>query len=317
MTEAKKSRFPLPPGLVEPPDPGNGLVIDDQPMADYLSWHAGSNSRIVQLDESSPAHCYQSILEPRGDTKALRLGRSTHTIVLEPQLAEQFHLVAGPCQAELKSGKRKGEPCGATSQHVVDGRMLCGKHADESDASLGDRVIVPAPDHEAGQGMLAALKAHPDAAPLLFGRGRSEVTVLWTDQKTGVPFRARIDRWAEDLHVWVHLKTTRDASPSFFEREIRNRRYHHTLAYYAEASSSVGLPVAAHAIVAVESAPPHGVVVYDLDSITLDVALDDVRVMMDRYAECHRSGVWPSYPTGVHTVSLVSPFEAERRLEAA
>ena len=45
----------------------------------------------------------------------------------------------------------------------------------------------------------------------------------------------------------------------------------------------------------------------------LDAARRENRRLMDTYAECKRTGVWPGYPAGINLINL--PAWAQRQLE--
>jgi hypothetical protein len=55
---------------------------------------------------------------------------------------------------------------------------------------------------------------------------------------------------------------------------------------------------------AVESDWPHVAAPYMLDDDVLEAARRENRRLLNRYAECKRTGIWPGYPAGIQQISL-------------
>src|SRR5690606_10080876 len=113
-------------------------------------------------------------------------------------------------------------------------------------------------------GIIRSVYSH-DSASAFLQSGIAEGCVFWTDEKTGVKCRARLDYYRQDEATLSDVKSTNDASFRAFQRDVANYGYYRQLAFYARGLQANGFPVDRHIIVAVEKADPYGVMVYELD----------------------------------------------------
>ena len=103
----------------------------------------------------------------------------------------------------------------------------------------------------------------------------------------------------------VDLKTTADADPRRFGAIAARYGYHEQMAWYRWGiEQTTGLADWPVHIVAVESSPPHDVVVYALDLVTLEAGLESARGLLRQVAECRASGKWPGRYGGETTLNL-------------
>jgi hypothetical protein len=160
------------------------------------------------------------------------------------------------------------------------------------------RTVLTSAERARVQARAAALLAHPVAGPLLrHADARPEVTVVWTDEVTGLPCKARIDLWvdAEAGVIIADLKTWGSTDPLSVSREIAKQLVHLQLAHYAEAVKALtGVYPTEAAVIVVEDKAPHDVGVFQL---TMGGGLDIGRALWRRtratWAEATRSGVYP------------------------
>jgi hypothetical protein len=102
-------------------------------------------------------------------------------------------------------------------------------------ASLGGRVEVSEKDDDKVRRMCAALQSHDEARSLLWGEsGEPEVTLLWDDDATGLPCKARIDRLLRHKGWPVELKSTCDVRPEALQRKAYADHWHRRQAFYSE-----------------------------------------------------------------------------------
>lgn len=241
--------------------------------------HRARKSALDQIHRS-PAH-YRAWLEaPDVDSDAYRLGRGLHCAALEPERYRRDYVVL-PEFGDLRTKAAKAAKAEWLADH-------------EGQAWL------PAADAEAAERMVAALHAHPLAAPLLRG-GHPEVTALWEDADTGLQCCARADYWIPSRRVLVDLKTTRDASPRAFARAIGQYRYHVQDAHYRAGWEACGERADHFIFIAIEKTPPYGISVHQLDPDSLLRAEDSRRGDLRRLADCVRDNDWPCYDARIHT----------------
>lgn len=130
-----------------------------------------------------------------------------------------------------------------------------------------------------------AVQAHPLAWRMLTG-GHIERSHFWHDREFDIAARCRPDVYHDDSSIMVDLKTCRDASPKTFARSVHTYRYDVQWAFYDRGLASTGAGNAdTFAIVAVETSPPYGVAVYEMDSAWLALGLDRMLPDLERYAE--------------------------------
>lgn len=201
------------------------------------------------------------------ETDPMRLGQAIHTATLEPALFAKRYA--------CWSGVRRGKDWESFR---------------DASASAGVTILLEK-QLDAAVAMGKAVRAHPIAGPLIAQPHRSELTIVWTHPRTGVRIKCRLD-WIAGS-VLVDLKSTRDPSPARFSTQAAQMGYHVQLALYSDAVSAAGLGAVDTKIVAVQSAPPHDVVVYALDEGALGPGRERYETALDTLVACRKSGQWP------------------------
>jgi len=215
----------------------------------------------------SPLHYRHRLSSPPEETARMLIGRAVHTAVLEPD--------------------RFGE-----TYAVWDGGRRAGKAWEEFAAAAGERAVLRADEAEAVSAMAVAVRSHPVAGPLL-ASGRAEVTLTWTDQRTGLACKARPD-WIGDDGGLVELKTMPTVEPAAVGAHVARLLYHCQLAFYAIGVEAVcGQRPTSVRLVAVEVEPPHDVGVYLVDDDVLYAGEDQVRELLALLARCRERDEWP------------------------
>src|SRR5690606_28335140 len=163
-----------------------------------------------------------------------------------------------------------------------------------------------------------AVHSHPTASKLLRG-AEFELSAVWEDKVPGyTPFlsKGRFDIVNRRLRLLADLKTTTDASPRSFRRDIYRYFYYGQAGHYLSGARALGIDVDAFLIIAVEKKPPYGVAVYSLKGEALVAAIDELNTLKAIYAECMETGHWPSYSTEIEEITLPGwPFyESEKRV---
>ncbi len=253
----------------------------DMPAADYHAAEALSASGAKKLLRS-PAHYRLARTQQSEPTDAMRFGTAVHTLVLEPHRSDEI-VVMPAFNSRSAAGKSERDE-------------WLARHAgcQAFDAATYDRV----------RRCADAVLAHPAAVELL--AGRREVSLFWRDGHLDVPCKSRFDALREDGGIG-DLKTTRNASPDGFRREIGAYQYHLQAAFYWLAHESVlDRSPPFFAFVAVENDAPFGVGCYVLQSDAIRAGMRLVNQAMARYRQCLDAGAWPGYD------ELVQPISAPR-----
>jgi len=285
------------------PEPG---LYPGIPFDDYLSWDAASNSRLGKLLRS-PAHLKAYLDEMEGDesddSTSKRVGRGTHAAVLEPEIFGEVYVEAEDCEIALKSGGQ----CSYSGKYILeDGRFACGRHVKQFEDQLHESAVIISEDEAAQiEGAREAVLSHPYARELLQeAPGVNELSGIWIDHATGVRCKLRADRVLEEKGIVLDLKTTRDASYPEFEREVWKWGYHRQGAFYTSGLQVLGREVGHYVIVAVETSPPFGVIVYRMTEGVLDAGEEELMRLLRIWKRCHERDEWPGYERRVHDLSL-------------
>ena len=160
------------------------------------------------------------------------------------------------------------------------------------------------------EAMIAALRAHPIAGPLLApDSGHPEQSLYATDSKTGIMRRGRLDwlppRQPDRRMLIVDYKTAFNASPDVFDRAVFNHGYYMQAAWYVDLVKDLGLhDDPGFLFVVQEKDPPHLVSVVQLDGDAMRTGRERNRYALDTYAKCVADDDWPGYADDVVLVSL-------------
>lgn len=258
----------------------------NMPRADYDRRGEVNFSSLKILGTRSPAHYHANLLAPVGeDSDARQRGRAVHCAVLEP--------------ARFR-----------TDFVLWTGKVRNGKAWDAFEKENAGKEILTKAMNDHAMAMAKAAAAIPAARPYLMG-GRSEATLLWTFEREaigGVPgysmeCRSRLD-FIADCGALVDLKTTRDASPSGFGREVGRYNYHVQAAFYRRAYFRVTGKLLPYKFVAIESAFPFVGAVYSVTDEALELGEETFTGWMDHLNVCQQTNHWPGYGEGEMDVEL-------------
>lgn len=228
------------------------------------------NYSTLKAMAKSPAHYAHGLVAPDKDSDAKKAGRAVHLAVFEP---DQFR-----------------------SRVVLwDGGVRRGKDWDSFRRKHDGCEILTETEFAR---CLAIQKAVRDnrMAYRYVSEGLGEQTMLWTaptESGVGIDCKGRIDFDAAD--AIVDLKTTRDASPDGFGREVWRYSYQVQAAWYSDGYVLATDKKKPYVLVAVESEAPHVVQVYRLPEIVIELGRERYQPWLNRLAECRAESRWPGY----------------------
>ncbi len=203
--------------------------------------------------------------------------------------------------------------------HVVGAPDWRTKAARDEAAEARDAGKVPllAAEYDQVKEMAKALREHPVARALFDpDHGKPEQSLFWTDERTGIWRRARLD-WLRKRDgrrmVLADYKSARSAAPDDLQRAIHSYGYHQQAAQYLDGAKALGLAGddAAFVFVCQQKTAPYLVSVVQLDLVALQVGRFLNKQAIDIYAECTRTGRWPSWSDDVEVLPL--PAYVERQ----
>jgi len=248
---------------------------------DYLADTACSRSDLLAMIQS-PAHCIDAKVNKTDPTKSMKLGTLLHSCILEPESVKKNYCFAPDVDRRTKEGK---------AEYAEFLRWNKKK------------IVVPYEHLEIARHVVRAVEHNEFAQSLLRAKGSSEVSIFWTDAETGVRCKIRPDRWRAD-GIAVDVKSTQDASPEAFAKDIYKYFYHVQAAFYVDGIAATGDTPRAFVFQACETVSPFGIAHYVLDNESMDLGRSVYRKLLATYADCSKSGQWPSYPEAIVPLSL-------------
>lgn len=246
-------------------------VLDGIPEADYHSL-PGLSSTGMKWILRSPAH-YRQNMDHRVERVAFDVGHAAHAKILGVGLDVQVY----PDEHLTPSGNL------STSKATV--AWLAGERANGN-------VYVTADQMADVDAMAEAVLAHPKADSLLTLPGRNEVSLFADDPDTGVHLRGRIDRLTDSV-INVDVKTTQDVRRHKIRRSIEDFGYDIQSETYRHLLRLNGLDPAPTHLIFVETKRPHEVRVVQLAHPDwIDGGARKMRLAIDLYAHCVKTGQW-------------------------
>jgi hypothetical protein len=185
-----------------------------------------------------------------------------------------------------------------------------GKEYDKAleDATANGKKFYIQSEFEQAAGLSDAVRANDAAAAILDSPTCEKVVVvLWRDEVTGLYLKGKLDFVDWSYRIAGDFKTTTDASPAGFGKEIANRSYCGQAGMYLAGLRAVSPPsridwewvwIAAEKKKPAEVTPQHMVGVYTSGPHTLEIGAKLYRKWLDAHLVCVKSGEWPGYATG-------------------
>lgn len=245
------------------------------------------NQSILKEHKRSAAHAQEAMLHPKEQTPALFLGQAIHTAVLEPEKFHEQYVVPPKVDRRTKAGKT------IWLQFEEDNP---------------DKLLMKPEDYDACQSIRSSIERHSLANRLVSTEGaKREATAVWDDPVTGLRCKARIDlitRW-EGWTVVVDLKSTIDASPRGFPREVGRYDLAFQAAWYIDGINTIAPLERRFLWIAAEKKGPFAVAVFEPDIATIDSGRRDYRRCLKQHKQCLDSNSWPGYgDLAVHELTL-------------
>lgn len=258
-------------------------LIHGLPRAEYDAT-PGMNWSKLKILGRSPAHFRHALMQPVERTEAMVIGNATHVAVFEPEdFRARFAIWDG--------GARRGKEWTAFQKENRGRDILTQSQADEA------RIIAN------------AVRNDRHAAKYVSG-GRGEVTLRW--HRDGLDCKARPD-FVANIGAIVDLKTTKDASPAGFGKQVANLDYLSQCAWYADGYALVTGSRLPFKLIAAEKSAPHVVQVHNVTDELLALGRERYATLLEQYAKCAADNHWPGYVDG--EIDLVLPRWALPSLE--
>lgn len=247
------------------------MIRHDLSNEAYHSSDAISSSDVKTVLTSSLFHWKNKRFK---SSVAMDLGTAVHSMVLEPELDA---VVRGP---ETRRGKAWSEM--------------------KAECDAQEKTLLTEADYDLCDDMSTAVMADPTCAKMLSAKdGIREASIFVDCPETGVKMRCRPDIYVPSTMVMGDLKTTRDASPREFTRQVYSLRYDVQAAFYSYVAELAGWEVRYFAFAAVENTPPHAACLHALSMEAMDLGRKHMFKALHQIAEAEAKNEfrtnWPSF----------------------
>jgi hypothetical protein len=257
------------------------------PSLSYQEYDAIDAVRASHLGAAlrSAAHYQAALRTPKAATAAMARGKLVHSLLDPLSVAREFVTYGGDKVRDPKGWR----------QFKLDN---------------ADKQIVSLAELEEAQNIADSCHRSGPARNILRKPGQSELTLVWTDEGTGLPCKCRIDWLTGD--EFVDFKTSDDAEPEQFIRRrlvgyvkrdgVWQRRdiygYSRQLAHYRRGLEANGIHRAA-ALITVETSDPYPAVVIDIMPSMLAHGDAQVGAALAIIADSTKNASFPAYPSRV------------------
>lgn len=231
-------------------------------------------------------------LEPLRFSQLKRIGQSPahYRAAIQPEGA---HLGVGSAVHSVLLG---GKPIATWDKLSDNGnaRPRRGREFEAWAADQGDALILLPDEFDEVSGMVASVRACPEAMRVL--QGVQEQTILF--DYMGRPCRTTPDVRSDEYET--ELKTCRSSDPKRFMWDAMRMAYHGQHAWHQLGIEQAGLGnVKVAFTVAVESAAPYVVTVFRLTARALEMGARTNRLWFERLLACEAADEWPGYVQSV------------------
>ena len=278
----------------------NGSLITGLPMADYLLVDNLSSSACKALASGSP-YAWRNRVEKA--SPALSLGTLAHLAILEPERFSDA-VVQPECDIRTNAGKEMlvswlstlvGEP---TVRPPV--KAAVGTTLDLYLAELRPRLaasgltVITEEQRTLCMGMRDAIMSRDHTRSLIEADGECEISGFTTDQDYGVPVKVRPDKLLSGAPIVLSLKTCQSVAERDYLRSAWTWGWHAAAWFYMRAMERITGERHRYWELAVESAPPHDVALYEYSDREIQEGESIMRRGMETFARCTTENLWPS-----------------------
>jgi len=136
----------------------------------------------------------------------------------------------------------------------------------------------------------------------LLRSAQTEKSIFWTDPKTGVGCRVRIDALCP--HVILDLKTIDDARPEKIERHAAQMEYDLQAGMYREGVRAFTGKTLPFVFVFIEVKPPHGIWIHTAGPGFTDNGLRKFQRGVRAFKQLRDTGDWHGYRNSMSVLEL-------------
>lgn len=144
--------------------------------------------------------------------------------------------------------------------------------------------------------MLESCYSDPVIQKLISGT-QYQLSLFWEDEESGLKLKTRPDICKVKKNVIVNLKTTDDASPEKFSRDLSNYNYPLQACVEIQGCLKTGLmpDVDVYLWLVVEKKPPFNAVIYEFTKNDIDICMGEYRYLINKIGDAYKQNKWPGY----------------------
>jgi len=238
---------------------------------------------IIKAANRSMAHGKAAMDGHRKESSALAFGAAYHVYLLEP---EKF----SACYRVMPKMRRAGKVWEAACAEA---------------AETGTEIVF-AEDAETFAAMRAALLASSRKRKLTAAPGRYELSMVWTDERTGRLCKGRVDKLIESIRTVIDLKKCRDARAHAFGSAAAEYGYDIQAAFYMDGLKAITGEAHDFVFLCQEDEPPYSSAMYrvEMGDETYLAGRAKYRNTIAALDQCMKSGVFPDYGDDVEPLIL-------------
>lgn len=226
-------------------------LIKDMPFEEYLSVKACHKSALSHIQTAKHLHKFES---KSLDTDALMFGRIFHLALLEPDKVGNIEVYG-----EQEWIPKKDHP---ENLSINEQKAAWKESRTQYYSNIQQKEDCAA--------MVRAIKENPLGEKYLSGEGIAEASLFWTDERTGLPCKTRID-WLRSDDIIVEVKSDADPSPEAFGKKVYQYDYHVGAWFNREGFRAVmGRDIKAFVFIAIEKGDPYSVGIYTMNAHDFD-----------------------------------------------
>ncbi len=251
--------------------------IYDIENEDYHNSNGLSRSALLTF-KKSPLHYWSEYkkdsLKKEKTTAAFIFGNALHTHILQREIFDDLYLVADKPDQRTKNGKDDW----AKIQEQNIGKTIISSTIFEEIKNLSDAFF------------------GNDLAKRFLDGAQVEKSIYWKDCKTNILCKARPDIWLPS--IIGDIKTTTDASPRAFQRDIMKYGYHIQAAMGQDGIYHITKKmIETFVFIAIEKQYPYAIGIYELDKESIEKGREEYKSILEDYQpyENNEIKVWPGY----------------------
>ncbi len=301
-------------------------VIYDMTNDQYHKHPALGSSGMKVLINETPAHFYEKYLnpdrEPEEKSDALDFGGVFDCLVLEPETFEERFIVEKDFPTvKVPLLRDAGREAYDAAKNAYD-NMKANKEAFYAEVERSGKQLVKVKDYDIAMKMKNNLVSHPFG--FMIEESIKQASIFWIDEETGVECKCRPDMMLTPgmNHAFVYggildLKSTRDASPEGFGRQLFDVGYDLSAAHYINGYKR-GFDVPMEEAIPwywplSEKRPPYLSAFRPISWEQLLRGEHYARQALRIYAECMNTGIWPGYSQDAEPA--VTPYYVQRDID--